>query len=333
MTTPLLIVDRLEKSFAARSSNPFRPSREKLRAVDGISFTVLRGETFGLVGESGCGKSTAARAILRLVEPTGGRVSFDGIDVASLAPEPMRKLRRRMQMVFQDSTGTLDPRMSVRDLVEEPLIVHGIGDARERRGKVDAMLELVGIRPEFADRRPHQFSGGQRQRIGIARALVLEPELVVLDEPISALDVSVQAQILNLLKDLQEKLGVSYVFIVHDLTVAEFFCDRLAVLYLGQVMESGSAKELFADPQHPYTVSLLSAVPRVGAKAGQRIVLEGEVSPLGSGASKGCVFRARCPVGKDRAICAEERPPLRPHGTADHTVACHFPGELSLAPA
>jgi len=330
---PLLVVDRLEKSFAARSANPFKPSREKLRAVDGISFAVGRGETFGLVGESGCGKSTAARAILRLVEPTGGRVTFDGIDVAALAPEPMRQLRRRMQMVFQDSTGTLDPRMSVRDLVEEPLIVHGIGDAKERRAKVDAMLELVGIRPEFADRRPHQFSGGQRQRIGIARALVLEPELVVLDEPISALDVSVQAQILNLLKDLQDKLGLSYVFIVHDLTIAEFFCDRLAVLYLGQVMESGSAKELFADPQHPYTVSLLSAVPRVGAKVGQRIVLEGEVSPLGSGASQGCVFRARCPVGKDRTICAEERPTLRPHGAADHTVACHFPGELSLAPA
>ncbi|WEK51961.1 MAG: ATP-binding cassette domain-containing protein [Candidatus Kaistia colombiensis] len=330
--TPLLIVDRLEKSFAARNSNPFKPSREKLRAVDGISFTVERGETFGLVGESGCGKSTAARAILRLVEPTGGRVSFDGIDIAGLAPEPMRKLRRRMQMVFQDSTGTLDPRMSVRDLVEEPLIVHGLGDAAARRAKVDAMLELVGIRPEFATRKPHQFSGGQRQRIGIARALVLEPELVVLDEPISALDVSVQAQILNLLKDLQERLGLSYVFIVHDLTVAEFFCDRLAVLYLGQVMESGAASELFSNPQHPYTVSLLSAVPRVGTKGSNRIILEGEVSPLGSGASTGCAFRARCPVGRDRPICASDRPVLAPRGTGDHTVACHFPGELRAAP-
>jgi len=330
--SPLLVVDRLEKSFSARSSNPFRPSRDKLRAVDGISFTVGRGETFGLVGESGCGKSTAARAILRLIEPTGGGVTFDGIDLLALAPEPMRRLRRRVQMVFQDSTGTLDPRMSVRDLVEDPLIVHGLGDAKARRAKVDAMLELVGIRPEFASRKPHQFSGGQRQRIGIARALVLEPELVVLDEPISALDVSVQAQILNLLKDLQDRLGLSYVFIVHDLTVAEFFCDRLAVLYLGQVMESGSATELFSDPQHPYTVSLLSAVPRVGARGkAKRIILEGEVSPLGSGASTGCVFRARCPVGRDRSICATDRPTLAQHETVDHTVACHFPGELHAA--
>lgn len=327
--SPLLVVDKLEKSFAPRSTHLFRASREKLRAVDGISFSVGRGETFGLVGESGCGKSTAARAILRLVEPTGGTVAFDGIDVLSLAPEPMRRMRRRMQMVFQDSTGTLDPRMSARNLVEEPLIVHGVGDAQARRNKVDAILELVGIRPEFATRKPHQFSGGQRQRIGIARALILQPELVVLDEPISALDVSVQAQIINLLKDLQERLEVSYVFIVHDLTVAEFFCDRLAVLYLGQVMEIGTARELFADPQHPYTVSLLSAVPRVGAPAkSKRIILEGEVSPLGSGASIGCVFRPRCPIGRDRTICATDRPQLTPRGAVDHSVACHFPGEL-----
>jgi oligopeptide/dipeptide ABC transporter ATP-binding protein len=316
----LLFVDRVEKSFGP------------IRAVDGVSFDVRRGETFGLVGESGCGKSTLARCILRLIQPTGGRVFLDGLDLLGLGAGEMRRTRRRMQIVFQDPFASLDPRMSARDIVSEPLLVHKLGDRRERARRADDMLQLVGITPTQAGRRPHEFSGGQRQRIGVARALILHPELVILDEPISALDVSIQAQVLNLLKSLQAQLELTYVFIVHDLVVAEYFCDRLAVLYRGAVAELADRETLFREPLHPYTVSLLSAVPipdPASERRRERIVLHGELEPP-SGEQHGCRFQSRCPVGHDRAVCADRDPPLVDHGSG-HWAACHFPGELTAA--
>jgi oligopeptide/dipeptide ABC transporter ATP-binding protein len=327
---PLLEVEALTKSYPIRSGLLQRRTGE-VRALDGISFAVGRGEAFGLVGESGCGKTTAARCILRLVTPTSGAVTFDSVDVLGLDAEALRRLRRRLQIVFQDSTGALDGRMTVRQLLEEPLVIHGLHSRGERTARVDAILDLIGLRPEHAARKPHQFSGGQRQRIGLARALILEPELIVLDEPISALDVSVQAQVLNLIKTLQREMGLTYVFIVHDLTIAELFCDRIAVLYLGRVVETADARELFRNPRHPYTVSLISAVPSPGAASGKarsRIVLSGEVSPVGSAERRGCAFRPRCPVGRDRPRCAAETPELGPPA-ADHRFACHYPGELA----
>ena len=328
---PLLRVDGLRRVFAG-GAGLLRGRAPALVAVDGVSFDVARGETFGLVGESGCGKSTAARCILRLLEPDAGRVTFDGVDVLALDAGALRRLRRRMQIVFQDTSGALEPRMTVRAIVAEPLVIHRVGTAAERRARVDEMLDLVGIRPALAARKPHEFSGGQRQRIGLARALILHPDFVVLDEPISALDVSIQAQILNLLRDLQERLALTYLFIVHDLTVAEYFCDRLAVLYLGRVVELGDRAALFHEPLHPYTACLLSAVPDArpgGADARERILLHGEVSPFGEGAS-GCPFRPRCPIGHGRDLCAREAPALESRGER-HWVACHFPGELRAA--
>lgn len=323
---PLLEVSGLEKSFevAGRSAG----TREVLRALGGVSFALEEGRTLGIVGESGSGKSTAARCILRLIEPSAGSISFEGVDVRGMPGEALRRSRRHMQMVFQDTTGTLDPRMTIGELIEEPLLVHGVGDKESRKRRVADLLQRVGLDPAVASRRPHEFSGGQRQRIGIARAIALEPKLIVLDEPVSALDVSVQAQILNLLKDLQHELKLSYVFIVHDLHVAEFFCDDIVVLYLGEVMETGSSDALFSNPQHPYTASLISAIPPVrGAKKGQRIVLEGEISPIGAARPAGCIFQPRCPIGKGRAVCGEVRPSLEAIN-ADQSVACHFPGEL-----
>jgi oligopeptide/dipeptide ABC transporter ATP-binding protein len=317
-----LLVDRVEKTF--------RTGGTSLRAVDGVSFDVRREETFGIVGESGCGKSTLARCILRLIEPPGGAVRLSGTDVGSLGQAELRRMRLRMQMVFQDPYSSLDPRMSVRAIVEEGLAIHGVDTRPLREQRAREMLELVGITPAQMNRKPHEFSGGQRQRIGVARALVLHPELVVLDEPISALDVSVQAQVLNLLRRLQQQLGLTYVFIVHDLSVAEYFCDRVAVLYLGAVMEIGDRESLFRQPLHPYTVSLLSAVPipdPSSERRRSRIMLRGEVSALGE-RSTGCRFRPRCPLGRDREICAAQEPELveRTPGT---WAACHFPGELT----
>jgi oligopeptide/dipeptide ABC transporter ATP-binding protein len=313
----LLVVEGLVKEF------------DGLRAVDGVSFTVRRGETFGIVGESGCGKSTLTRAILRLVEPTAGRVVFDGVDVRGLGPAELRRLRSRIQIVFQDPLGSLDPRMTARAIVEEPLEIHGVGDRAARARRAAEMLDLVGIPSGQHLRRPHAFSGGQRQRIGVARALVLEPELVFLDEPISALDVSIQAQVLNLLRRLQQELSLTYVFIVHDLAVAEYFCDRVAVLYRGAVMETGGSEALFREPLHPYTTSLLSAVPVPDPEVerGRRhIVLRGDVASAPQPGT-GCRFRPRCPVGHDREICAREAPPLAEHRPG-HAAACHFPAEL-----
>lgn len=327
----LLRVEALSKTFVTGGSGLRRREPRQVDALVDVSFDVARGETFGLVGESGCGKSTAARCILRLQEPSGGRVSFDGIDLLALPPLELRRLRRRMQIVFQESTASLDPRMSVRSIVEEPLAIHSIGSREEQRERALEALGLVGITGEQAGRKPHAFSGGQRQRIGVARALVLHPELVVLDEPVSAVDVSIQAQILNLLRDLQQRLGLTYVFIVHDLAVAEYFCDRLAVLYLGRVMELGDRETLFHEPLHPYTVSLLSAVPipDPGLESRRRrIVLRGDTADRGQQPA-GCRFRPRCPVGRDRAECAAEQPSLR-ELRPGHWVSCHFPGELRV---
>jgi oligopeptide/dipeptide ABC transporter ATP-binding protein len=326
----LLWADRVEKSFRLRGSR-FSRSVELLRAVDRVSFDVRRGETFGLVGESGCGKSTLARCLLRLVQPSAGHVYLDGTDLVGLDGGDLRRIRRRMQIVFQDPSASLDPRMSARAIVEEALAIHGLP---ERRTRAEEMLTLVGITPSQMERKPHEFSGGQRQRIGVARALVLNPELVVLDEPISALDVSIQAQVLNLLRDLQQRLELTYVFIVHDLVVAEYFCDRLAVLYRGAVVELGEPELLFRSPLHPYTVALLSAVPipdRASERRRERIVLRGELAPL-SGTAQGCRFQARCPLGRERAVCAAEEPPLVEHQPGQW-AACHFPGELGASRA
>ncbi|MBM3676541.1 MAG: ABC transporter ATP-binding protein [Actinobacteria bacterium] len=328
----LLRVEAVTKTFTSGGSRLARRPPLQVHAVSELSFDVRRGETFGLVGESGCGKSTAARCILRLVEPTAGRVVLGDVDVGSLDREALRRLRRNAQIVFQDSTASLNSRMSVRSIVREPLDIHGIGTPEERDALVAETLGLVGIAPEQVDRKPHAFSGGQRQRIGIARALVLHPELLVLDEPVSAVDVSLQAQILNLLRELQERLGLTYLVIVHDLAVAEYFCDRLAVLYLGRVMEIGDREQLFESPLHPYTVSLLAAAPvpdpAVESRR-KRIILRGEAQETPD-MSVGCAFRARCPIGADRPVCASERPPLAESETG-HWHACHFPGELTTA--
>ncbi len=328
----LLWLDRVEKTFELGGRGLLHRQRQTLRAVDGVSLDVRRGETVGLVGESGCGKSTLARCVLQLTRPTAGRVVFDGIDLTTLSNAALRPLRRRMQIVFQDPYASLDPRMTVLSIVEEPLVIHGMGDRRQRAQTAAKFLELVGIPKVQMSRKPHEFSGGQRQRIGVARALVLQPELVILDEPISALDVSIQAQVLNLLRDLRTELSLTYLFIVHDLAIAEYFCDRVAVLYLGAVVELADREAIFRRPLHPYTVSLLSAVPipdPASKPRRKRIVLPGEVSSNGT-TRTGCRFRPRCPVGRDRELCAAEEPKLIEHAPGQW-AACHFPGELAPA--
>jgi oligopeptide/dipeptide ABC transporter ATP-binding protein len=327
----LLWVDRLEKTFMQNGRRRLSGGAGALTAVDGVSFDVRQGETFGLVGESGCGKSTIARCLLRLLDFDAGKVYVDGTDIGALSDRTMRKQRRQMQIVFQDPYSSLDPRMSVRAAVEEPLTIHRMGTKEERLTRADEMLELVGITPAQRPRKPHAFSGGQRQRIAIARALVLNPSLVILDEPVSALDVSIQAQVINLLKRLQTSLGLTYVFIAHDLTLAEYFCDRVAVLYLGKVMEMARSEALFQRPLHPYTQALLSAVPIPDPEVSprrERIVLTAEVT--NESRARGCRFRPRCPVGRMRELCTVEEPPLAEHGTG-HWAACHFPGELEFA--
>jgi peptide/nickel transport system ATP-binding protein len=327
VTDALLRVDHVTKEFVGRRSAT-RRDRDVLRAVDDVSFEVRRGETLGIVGESGCGKSTLARLILRLIEPTSGTVTFDGIELTALEPDAMRRLRRRVQIVFQDPYSTLNPRMTVQDIVAEPLVIHGMGSGAERRERVFETLELVGITRAQAARKPHEFSGGQRQRIAIARALVADPELLVLDEPVASLDVSIQAQVLNLLSDLQERLGLTYVFIVHDLAVAEHFCDRVLVLYLGSIMELAASRTLFSGPLHPYTRALVSAAPIPDPaieRTRERIVLPGEVAgPLERAA--GCRFEPRCPVGNGRPLCRGEEPPLLELGPGQW-AACHYAGE------
>jgi oligopeptide/dipeptide ABC transporter ATP-binding protein len=331
---PILEAENISKTFMVRSGDRLG-RKHPVTVLDDISLSVKRGESLGLVGESGCGKSTLARCLLRLLELSEGKVEFDGTDLTTLDKGELRAVRRRMQFVFQDPYASLDPRMSAAKIVEEPLEIHEIGEAAERRERALEMLVEVGLTAEQARRLPHAFSGGQRQRIGIARAFVLHPELVILDEPVSALDVSVQAQVLNLLRRLQQELGSTYVFITHDLAVAEYFCDRVAVLYLGQVMEVADRSTLFKSPLHPYSVSLLSVVPVPAAggrkRRASRPPLIGEVGSVVE-RPKGCPFEPRCPVGRGREICKGERPPLS-NPAKGHWVACHFPGEISQKPA
>jgi len=292
-------------------------------AVDGISFDVRRGETLGLVGESGCGKSTTGRAILQLYKPTAGNVHFEGVDLIKLRGEELRHMRRKMQMIFQDPYASLNPRMTVEQIVGEPLIVHSAATGKEIHERVENLLGLVGLNPAFATRYPHEFSGGQRQRIGVARALALQPSFIICDEPISALDVSIQAQVVNLLEELQEQFNLTYLFIAHDLSMVRHISKRVAVMYLGMIVELTSRDELYLNPLHPYTQALLSAVPiadPVVAAQRQRIILEGDV-PSPANPPSGCRFRTRCPIAE--SICAEKQPEFR-ELKAGHFVACHF---------
>ncbi len=300
-------------------------SREvaSVQAVSDVSFDIRKGETLGLVGESGCGKSTLGRCILRLIEPTSGQVFFKGQDITKLSIPEMRKLRRNMQIIFQDPYASLNPRMTVEDILAEPLEIHGIGSSRqERRKRILELLDLCGLRREAIQRYPHEFSGGQRQRICIARALAVNPEFIVCDEPVSALDVSIQAQIVNLMQDLQKELGLTYLFIAHDLKVVEHISTRVAVMYLGKVAESASAEELYQSPKHPYTRALLSAIPIPDPDyRKERIILRGDVpSPISP--PSGCYFHPRCPSVKDN--CKVDRPEYRSLGSETHGAACHY---------
>lgn len=317
---PLLQVRNLTKSFSG-SRSFLRPARRLVRAVDGVDLSVYEGETFGLVGESGCGKSTLGRLLVRLVEPTEGSVVFRGTDLATLKGEKLRQLRSEMQIVFQDPFGSLDPRYSVSRSIAEPLRAHGVSDRPRIKGRVSELLDMVGLPQSMAERLPHEMSGGQRQRVGIARAIALEPKFIVADEPVSALDVSVQAQILNLLMDLQNTLGLTYVFVAHGLNVVRHVSNRVAVMYLGRIMELAESERIFQSFTHPYTASLLSAVATLGEEGKQRLILKGEV---GSAANlpSGCRFHPRCPIRQK--ICEEVQPELS-EIEPGHWCACHFP--------
>jgi oligopeptide transport system ATP-binding protein len=325
---PLLSVEDLKVWFPITEGIIFERHVGDVQAVDGVSFSMARGETLGLVGESGCGKSTTGRAIIRLYQPTAGRVVFDGVDLSTLDGGQLRRTRSRMQMIFQDPYASLNPRMNVEAILTEPMEIHGVGDGKQRRQRARELLTTVGLNPAYADRYPHEFSGGQRQRIGVARALALNPDLVVADEPISALDVSIQAQIINLLEHLQAELGLTYLFVAHDLSVVAHISDRIAVMYLGRIVEITSAKDLYRRPLHPYSVALLSAVPipdPVIESRRRRIILRGDVpSPVDP--PSGCRFHTRCwlreRLGRPER-CETEDPILRTLGSG-HEVACHF---------
>jgi len=311
----LLDIQQLEKQF--------KVGKRRLKAVQSLNLQIYRGETLGLVGESGCGKSTVGRTILRLYEPTSGNVTFDGINLQSLSTQEMKRMRRRMQIVFQDPYASLNPRMTVQDIVGEPLDIHRLAKGKERRKRIEELLRFVGLNPNHMSRFPHEFSGGQRQRIGIARALAVEPEFIICDEPISALDVSIQAQVVNLLKKLQSQMNLTFLFIAHDLSMIKYISDRVAVMYLGQLMELASSDELYRDPLHPYTQALLSAIPipdpEIETKR-HRVVLKGEVpNPLNP--PTGCPFSSRCPVAT--AHCKAVAPQWR-EVKKDHFAACHM---------
>jgi len=323
----LLRVTDVKKHFPVQSAAVFRRTNDFVHAVDGVSLELRRGETLGLVGETGCGKSTLARCIMRLYDVTAGKVEFEGRDITNLTTRQMRPVRRDMQMIFQDPYGSLNPRRRVGSIIGDPYAIHGIADGKDRKRKVQEVMELVGLNPEHYNRFPAEFSGGQRQRIGVARALALRPKLIVCDEPVSALDVSIQAQIINLLSDLQEELDLTYIFIAHDLSVVRHVSDRVAVMYLGKVGELGEVEGVYGHPRHPYTNALLSAVPLPDperAKERERIILVGDVpSPVAP--PSGCRFHPRCPKAKNQ--CVHEDPALIPRlgDPETHVAACHFP--------
>jgi oligopeptide/dipeptide ABC transporter ATP-binding protein len=323
---PLVEVRDLEMHFPIRSGLLIQRQVGAVRAVDGVNFDVLRGETLGLVGESGCGKSTTARLITRLLTPTAGTISWEGRDIAGLSRKELKPLRREMQMIFQDPYSSLNPRKTVGSIIGEPFIIHGVeSDDTKRKIRVQELMEQVGLNPEHYNRLPHQFSGGQRQRIGVARAIALKPKLIVADEPVSALDVSIQAQILNLLKDLQKDLGLTIIFIAHDLSVVRHTCDRVAVMYLGKIVELANSDELYHHPRHPYTGALLSAVPVPDprlARNRNRQVLGGDV-PSPSNPPSGCRFHTRCPKYVE-GTCDVQDPPLEPK-EGGNVAACFFP--------
>jgi oligopeptide/dipeptide ABC transporter ATP-binding protein len=325
---PLVELENVKKYFPVRSGLLQRETG-RVHAVDDITLTIYRGETLGLVGESGCGKSTLGRTIVRLLEPTDGAIRFEGDEITKLGRRKLRPLRREMQIVFQDPYASLNPRKRIGAIVGDPLRIHGIGTRRDRQSRVQELLRTVGLAPEHYNRFPHEFSGGQRQRIGVARALALRPKLIVADEPVSALDVSIQAQIVNLFESLQDEFGLTYVFIAHDLNVVRHVSDRVAVMYLGSLVEISPADELYAKPLHPYTMSLLEAVPipdpDVEAKR-KTVVIPGELpSPVNP--PSGCRFHTRCPY-RQPTKCHDEAPPLRPFGDTGHAAACHWVEEI-----
>jgi oligopeptide transport system ATP-binding protein len=327
----LLEVSGLKKYYSLRTGPMLRQPRAILRAVDGVSFNVNRGETFGLVGESGCGKSTTARLILRLTSSDGGSISYKGEDILRLKRRRMLDLRKKIQVVFQDPYASLSPRMTIGDILSEPLEIHKIGNRTQRLKKIRHYLDIVGLNPEHINRYPHEFSGGQRQRVGIARALILEPELIICDEPVSALDVSVQAQIINLMNDLQEEFMLTYLFIAHDLSVVKYISDRIGVMYLGKIVEIAGSRDLYEKPLHPYSMGLLSAIPVADPykeRARDRTILSGDVpSPIDP--PSGCAFHPRCSMAQK--ICSREVPTLRDYGRqgTEHLVSCFFAGAHS----
>lgn len=317
---PMIKIENLKKSFPIRGGVLGKKIGE-VKAVDDVSFSIQKGETLGLVGESGCGKSTTGRMILRLLEPTSGKISFEGKDITNLSNTELRTIRSQMQMIFQDPFASLNPRHTVEKILEEPLIVHDVKDKKERKRKVKELLEIVGLNESHLKRYPHQFSGGQRQRIGIARALILNPKLIIADEPVSALDVSIQAQVLNLLKDLQKNFDLTFLFIAHDLGVVRHISDRVGVMYLGRIVELADSEDVYTNPKHPYTQALLSAVPIPDVDyQKERIILQGDV-PSPANPPNGCAFHTRCPYAMDR--CKSEKPVFKEVENG-HFTACHL---------